>query len=104
MTAVVLDPPYVTGHDLYAVKENVAAAVLEWCKENWCNRNLRIAYCGYEGDLDVPNDWRSVAWKQRAGYQSHDKGNAERERIWLSPACLEPDRQRGLFEGLEETA
>lgn len=102
LTAVFLDPPYVSGHDLYAVKQNVAAEVLAWCKENWHNPLLRIALCGYEGELDIPAGWRCVAWKQRAGYQSHAKGNAERERIWLSPACLEPHLQRGLFDGCDD--
>jgi len=104
VTSIFLDPPYDTGNDLYAVKGNVAADVLDWCKANWANPLLRIILCGYDGEFDVPTDWRCIAWKQRAGYQSQDKGNAERERLWLSPACLEPDRQRGLFEGLEETA
>lgn len=86
---MVLDPPYPTGHDLYAVKDNrVAAAVLAWCKEHWHNPLLRIALCGYEGEVDAPAHWRCLAWRQAAGYQSHAKGNAERERVWLSPACL----------------
>ena len=101
MTAVFLDPPYETGSDLYGVKSNVAGSVVEWCKTNWHNPLLRVILCGYDGEFTAPADWRVVAWKQRAGYQSHDKGNAERERLWISPACLSETptaTQHALFD------
>ena len=87
-SSVFLDPPYTTSSDMYGAKTNVSADVLEWCKANWENPKLRIVYCGYEGDLPVPEHWRKVAWKSAKGYQSKGNLNPARERLWLSPACL----------------
>lgn len=87
--AVFLDPPYLTNEEIYGMaKGSPALRALDWCKANWQNPNLRIALCGYEGEFDIPADWRVIAWKGAKGYSGSENKNRERERIWLSPACL----------------
>ncbi|HVG57677.1 MAG TPA: DNA adenine methylase [Hyalangium sp.] len=104
LTGVLLDPPYKQYEDLYAHEEKgVAERACEWAVANGDNPQLRIALCGYEGDYQLPEGWRCVAWKAAGGY-SAARGtgeNAERERIWLSPHCLKPGRlkQADLFGG-----
>lgn len=95
VTAVFLDPPYgvedrdkVYGHDSL----EVASSVREWCAEHGSDPKLRIALCGYGGEHDELEalGWDCMAWKANGGYGSRGKRklNAERERIWFSPACL----------------
>jgi hypothetical protein len=105
-TGVFLDPPYTSDeHDVeYAAHSDVAHAVREWAIANGDNPELRIALCGYEGEHIMPGSWECVAWKARGGYGSQGdgrgRGNASRERIWFSPACL----KLSLFAGIEATA
>lgn len=101
LTGVVLDPPYShseRARDLYAVEADIAPAIQTWCLANGGNPFLRIVLCGYEGEYTLPG-WRVVPWKATAGYsgQNHDRDNQNqtRERLWLSPACLE--QQLPLF-------
>jgi hypothetical protein len=106
MTAVFLDPPYGAEDraDLYRAESfTVAREVTEWCLENGSNPMLRIALCGYEGETHHALEdagWNVLAWKARGGYgsQGEEQGraNAERERIWFSPACI--GAERGLFD------
>jgi len=110
ITGVLLDPPY--SSDEHAIKyasetADVAVAVREWAIANGDNRQLRIALCGYEGEHAMPDGWVSVAWKAHGGYGSQGQGsgrdNANRERIWFSPACIDPARQAGpLFAAANE--
>ena len=96
VTGVFLDPPYDAGnHDPYSsAGAGVAARALAWCVANSFDPNLRIVLAGYEGEHEVLAllGWRAVPWKARGGYGSQGDGNgranAERERLWLSPACL----------------
>ena len=37
------------------------------------------------GEHDLPG-WECVQWHSKGGYQ----GAEDRERIWFSPACLQP--------------
>jgi hypothetical protein len=104
LTGVVLDPPYSHSErvrDLYAVEADIAPQVQAWCLANGGNPLLRIVLCGYEGEYTLPG-WRVVPWKATAGYsgQNHDRDNQNqhRERLWLSPHCVE--RQLPLFGGL----
>jgi len=101
VTAVFLDPPYGTdanrdpsiySHDDLAI----AAQVREWAITNGDNPKLRIALCGYEGEHEMPPTWECVAWKANGGYAASagNHANSKRERIWFSPACLQP---RTLF-------
>lgn len=92
VTGVLLDPPYAEGDDnLYGNHDKaVSAHVRRWAIDNGGNPNLRIAFCGYDGEHEAfPEGWRCVAWKAQGGYGSGN-GNPYRERIWLSPACLKP--------------
>ena len=94
-----LDPPYPSNadrhEDLYSVDcgevaHRAHAVALEWGK----HPRIRVAFCGYEGTHDFPDDWEEVAWHSSGGYGGGQGGrgerNRERERIYFSPACLHP--------------
>jgi site-specific DNA-adenine methylase len=112
LTAVFLDPPYdQTQRDasLYAIEDNVSAAVREWCKDNGHDKRLRIALCGYAGEGHEELEscgWAVEHWKARGGYGSQGDGtegraNSARERIWFSPYC---EFEAGLFDALGDAA
>ena len=105
-TGIILDPPYAHSErndDLYAVEADIATEVREWCKE-WTNdKRMRIALCGYEGEGHEELEaigWECVKWKARGGFSSQGNGdgkeNPERERLWFSPSCVKPSKQRSL--------
>lgn len=109
--AVLLDPPYATGHDLYGQDATgVAQEARAWAIENGGNAGLRIALCGYDGeDVPMPKGWYAYRWSSRGAYVGKGDGASERrhrETIWFSPHCLAVDlehaRQQGkpLIEGL----
>jgi len=95
---VFLDPPYsraARSGECYRRDDlDVAGDVRRWALENADNPRLRIALCGYEGEHAMPESWRCVAWQARGGWSNTAKGgsngNRTRERVWLSPACLDP--------------
>ena len=97
LTGVFLDPPY--SHEerdgtLYATESSTAAAECRtWAVEHGDDPLLRIALAGYSNEHDMPASWRTVEWKTKGGYgsQGDDRGreNAVRERLWLSPHCLD---------------
>ena len=86
VTGIFLDPPYMTGSDLYA---NDAAGVAEachaWALANGDDPTLRIVVAAYEGECALP--WRSIDWKASGGLH----GDSTRERLFLSPHCLRSD-------------
>jgi hypothetical protein len=101
LSGIVLDPPYSHSErtkDLYAVEADIAPAVQAWCLANGDNPLLRIVLCGYSEEYTLPG-WRVVPWKATAGYsgqnRDRDNQNQARERLWLSPACVE--QQLALF-------
>jgi hypothetical protein len=51
----------------------------------------------------MPPDWRVIEWKTQGGYGNRVNGrgreNAERERLWLSPACLGAEPEQGTLFG-----
>lgn len=109
-TAVFLDPPYAVEDraECYSRDDfNVANDVRAWAVEHGDNPQLRIALCGYAGEHDelVDRGWSVHAWKAHGGYargdgEKHGQINAERERIWFSPHCIEhggAGRQERLF-------
>jgi len=109
LTGVFLDPPYSAGigrdEKLYRKDSaEVAAACRKWALGHAADPRLRIALCGYAGEHEMPETWACVPWKARGGYgsQNADNANAARERIWFSPHCLRPERQRSLFETADE--
>ena len=95
ITALLLDPPYNSENaenDCYGIAHtNVADEVRAWCLLAGRDPLLRIALCGYSTDHDelLAHGWTVESWKARKGYQS-DGDNTARERIWFSPACIQP--------------
>ncbi len=106
LTGVFLDPPYSAkagrDKDIYAADDlDVAHEAREWAIANGANPLLRIALCAYDGEHEMPAEWECMAWKAGGGYAHHGHAkhglvNAERERIWFSPACIKPGAG-GLF-------
>lgn len=107
-TGVFFDPPYGDGADrhegLYAVDSlTVAADVRRYCLERGGDPRMRIVLAGYAGEGHEEleqHGWACVAWRAQGGYGNRSdkgKGNAERERLWLSPHC---HAERGLFDAL----
>ena len=97
---VFLDPPYSAEADrdmgCYSIDSGtVAHDVRAWCLS--APREYRIALCGYEGeghDPLVDAGWSVFAWKARGGMGNQGKvqnENRHRERIWFSPACIQPE-------------
>jgi hypothetical protein len=106
IAGVFLDPPYADTakrtSDLYAVDSlSVAHAVRGWAIENGSNPAMRIVLAGYDGEHKMPDDWRTVEWKAQGGYGSQGEGdgrtNAAKERLWLSPHCIDAEKAAGLF-------
>lgn len=109
-TGILLDPPYAVGSHLYGSEghASVAAEAAAWAAQAATdNPAWRIVFCGHEGEHDAAlAGWRVVAWDpSKAGFKSggygRKNGNPQRERLWLSPACLpvegETGRQASLF-------
>ena len=106
--AVFLDPPYSwtsgRAQGLYLEDDlTVAAKVRDWAVRNGDNDHLRIALCGYVGEHAMPSSWRVFEWKTAGGYgkcaRGGGGGNAARERIWFSPACLPMDAEPSAVFG-----
>jgi DNA adenine methylase len=92
VTGVFLDPPYSHAERtiVYGEDHDVSADVRAWAIDNGDNplaahRALRLR--GRARDAGI---WACVPWKAHGGYgrATRGKANAERERIWFSPACL----------------
>ena len=101
-TGILLDPPYSEGEQQYAAGgtgTSLSADVRGWAIAHGNDPALRIVLCGYEGEHAMPPEWRRVEWKARGGYgNAAGNENAARERLWLSPHCVEqPPRQPSLF-------
>lgn len=89
--AVVLDPPYSQTEAVYAHDSStVAHDVRAWCLANGQDKRLRIALCGHKGEHEAleAHGWTVETWAKGGGYQGAD----DRERIWFSPFCVQPDR------------
>ena len=98
ITGVFLDPPYADTakrkSKLYSEdSDTVAHDVYAWCVANGANPKLRIALCGYVGEHGVLKGWKCVDGKASSGggygNRNADNTNADKERIWFSPHCLE---------------
>jgi DNA adenine methylase len=118
---VFLDPPYGEGAMEYAAGGNddggIAADVWAWAVETASPAQdgprrpapgsvVRVCVAGYEDGREVPEGWVTVEWDANArgggaGYGNQSttteaRANARRERLWFSPACIDPTRQMGL--------
>jgi hypothetical protein len=97
-TGILLDPPYATSGDLYAVTtgtdqhHTLSAEVREWCKTN--ATGMRVVLCGFNDEHDelITHGWRVEAGRAGGGAGYNTDGRAgKRERLWLSPECLGND-------------
>ena len=105
-TGVLLDPPYPDGWDTEdAYSAGTAGAdtwheAAAWAAEHGADRRLRIVLCGYAGTWTAPPGWREVPWVARKGYAADAGENSARERLWLSPGCLDVAENRGVQVGM----
>ena len=110
-TAILLDPPYADGMEVYTNGgKSTFAEVVQWAEEHGDDKRLRICVCGYDGTWEPPQGWTTVAWKAAGGFGSQRKAgsvkgdtndNAKRERLWFSPGCINIDErqlQGSLFD------
>jgi hypothetical protein len=100
-TGIFFDPPYSREsgrcQDLYGVDSTtVAHDVRAYCLERGSDPDLRIVLAGLTGEghevLEAAG-WSVVAWRTQGGYgnrTARGRDNAARERLWLSPSCLQP--------------
>lgn len=88
---VLLDPPYSTGDTrLYSEQsQTISAEVRGWCLT--ADPTHRIVLCGYEDEHDalLAHGWRKVAGKSGSSGYNRDPLAGRRERLWMSPACLD---------------
>ena len=89
--------------------DRMVADVLSYCIDRGDDPKMRIALCGFDGEHDQLEGlgWTVHAWKASGGYGNqggHRNKNADRERIWFSPHCLDPaeenDKRRPLLSQL----
>ena len=66
--AILLDPPYPNVKDrLY---DHHDRKLLARCREfalAFASTSLKVALCGYEGDLAMPDDWEELPWGSQTG-------------------------------------
>jgi len=107
-SGILLDPPYPDGWDTEGAYSAGSAGsdvwhdVAAWAVDAAADRRLRIVLCGYAGTWTCPSTWREVPWVARKGYSS-DVTNSNRERLWLSPGCLDVASTRGVQSPLFAT-
>jgi hypothetical protein len=121
VAGIFLDPPYADtagrADGLYASDSvTVAHDVREWCLKNGPAPDYRIVLAGFDGEHGstlVEAGWREVEWFT-AGFlrggmaQISQNGHQQhRERLWLSPNCLDPaaapvPAQGGLWDDDED--
>ena len=112
LTGIVLDPPYAHAERdsaIYAVDQDISAAVRTWALAHGGHPRLRIVLCGYSGEHAMPANWQAVPWKANGGYGSmgtkRARASAHREMLWCSPHCQPVTRQQlGLFASTQGDA
>lgn len=104
--AVFLDPPYHPEHratGLYTADGDATLVedVRTWCLAHGDDPTLRIVLAGFAGEgheVLESHGWRCLAWYTPQyltggyGMQSEAGTQQDRERLWLSPHCLRPER------------
>lgn len=108
VAGIFLDPPYDNNErtkGLYAHDSgHVATDVREWCKTNGNDPLYRIVLAGYDTEHTELESlgWRVVEWYKTGflkGGMALQGGNSQqkRERLWLSPHCLNPSVDPGTL-------
>ena len=71
--------------------EDCSGEVREWCIGHGGDKYIRIALCGFNEDHDelLAHGWRKVQGKAGGSGYNKNKSSHKRERIWLSPWCIE---------------
>jgi DNA adenine methylase len=98
---IFFDPPY--SHDIgrdnrvYYCDEDVSRDVGKWALERGQRPSYRIVVAGYEGEHPELEEagWCVVKWHTRGGYGNQGKAentNRFRERLWLSPHCVDAEQ------------
>jgi hypothetical protein len=102
---IFLDPPYADtasrADNLYASDSlSVAHDVREWCLKNGDDPAYRIVLAGYDGEHGTAltdAGWREVEWFTKgflkggmAQISKAGEHQQHRERLWMSPNCLDP--------------
>ena len=95
VAGVFLDPPYDGGDQrVYGGIDGNAIFkdALDWAVAN-ASPKVRVVLAGYDS-RPMPEGWREIPWKGHGGHgRRRDNGentNYERERLWLSPSCINP--------------
>ena len=109
-TGIFLDAPYPAGWDVETAYSAGSAGSQVWHEAaTWAaaagtDRRLRIVLCGYAGTWTRPPGWREIPWKTAGGGYANcgvdGNVNRARERLWLSPGCLDIGEERGEQLGL----
>jgi hypothetical protein len=103
VAGVFLDPPYANEEragGLYGEDDgDVAALVNKWCIKNGDDKRTRIVLAGFDAEHRnlVDHGWTEIEWYAK-GFLSGGMGNVggggtdqqHRERLWLSPHCIQP--------------
>ena len=100
VTGIFLDPPYThEGRDgrCYGKDDDpdVFDKVIEWTTAN-ATPTVRIIVAGYDS-RPMPEGWREVSWEGHGGHNRRGNNeNKSRERLWLSPHCVQPNTVTSL--------
>ena len=100
---IFFDPPYADtagrNMDLYVNDSGTTAHdVREWCLAHGDDPEYRIVLAGFDGEHGtalIDAGWREVAWFKGGhltggyGVQGKNGHQQHRERLWLSPHCLD---------------
>lgn len=119
VAGIFLDPPYDLSSrrgDLYGPSDarnnqdvslaQVHEEARSWALQLGVQENFRVAYCSYfsetENSLFLNAGWTSLNWQAAGGYglQANNlaKENRDKEIIWFSPHCLDPQNNAALIQ------
>lgn len=90
-------PPYDGGDTrVYGLDSaSIFQETLDWAITN-ASPTVRVVLAGYD-TRPMPEGWRELAWKGHGGHgrrkDNKENTNQDRERLWLSPSCLNPESE-----------
>jgi hypothetical protein len=81
--------------------DRLVAEVHRYCRDRGADPRYRIVVCGLQGEHDPLEaaGWDVVRWKSTGLSR---RGNAARERLWVSPHCLRRQEETRPMFGLWE--